>query len=243
MHIIKLNAIDSTNTFLRQLSSKEALVDYTVVLAEKQTNGRGQMGTKWSSQSGKNLMASVFVDVSFLNIEHSFGISMAISLSISQVLKDHQIKNIKVKWPNDILAEQKKISGILIENVIKNNNLQASIIGFGLNINQQFFDELPNATSMKILSGRTYSKEEIVKQIITKFKVYIEMLKTNKFTDLKKIYENELFRKDKPSTFEDIEGHLFTGYIKGISNTGHLKILVEDEKIKAFDLKQIRLLY
>ncbi|MBR9916046.1 MAG: biotin--[acetyl-CoA-carboxylase] ligase, partial [Algicola sp.] len=128
MRTIKLDAIDSTNTFLRQLRSAEVLMDYTVVMANSQTHGRGQMGTKWQSEPSKNLMVSVFVDVSWLEISASFYISMAISLAISDTLKSFQIKDVKVKWPNDILSEQKKISGILIENGIKNNQLQGSII-------------------------------------------------------------------------------------------------------------------
>jgi BirA family biotin operon repressor/biotin-[acetyl-CoA-carboxylase] ligase len=243
MHIIKLNATDSTNTFLRHLSSDKTIEDYTVVVAETQLKGRGQMGTSWSSQPGKNLMASVFVDVSFLPITHSFWISMATSLAISKTLKDFQITNIKVKWPNDILADQKKISGVLIENVIKNNSLQCSIIGFGLNINQVGFDNLPRATSMQMVSGKHFSIDDILNKIIVHLKDYIGLLKEGRFEDLKKSYETELFRKEKPSTFEDEEGHLFSGFIKGVSNSGHLQVLIEDDILKEFDLKEVKLLY
>ncbi|MDG5492431.1 biotin--[acetyl-CoA-carboxylase] ligase [Psychroserpens sp. SPM9] len=243
MRIIKLSAIDSTNTFLRQLSNAEALKDYTVVVAESQTNGRGQMGTVWHSEKSKNLMASVFLDVSFLAIEDSFYISMIISLAISKTLKGSQIKAIKVKWPNDILADQKKISGVLIENVIKNNRLQATIIGFGLNINQTHFENLPNATSMLKASGRLYDLDEILHVVITNLKHYAEMLKRGQFASIKELYEANLFRKNKPSTFEDAEGVLFSGFIKGVSNSGHLQVLVEDAVIKEFDLKEVRLLY
>ena len=243
MHIIKLNAIDSTNSFLRQLSSDKKVEDYTVVIAESQLKGRGQMGTSWNSQSGKNLMASVFVDVSFLAIDHSFWISMATSLAISNTLKGFQIRNVKVKWPNDILADQKKIAGILIENVIKNNTLQASIIGFGLNINQLYFDNLPLASSMQMVSGQHYSIDNVLKKVIEHLKYYMSLLKEGRFKELKKLYESELFRKEKPSTFKNAEGALFSGFIKGVSNSGHLKVLIEDDILKEFDLKEIKLLY
>nr|WP_321237310.1 biotin--[acetyl-CoA-carboxylase] ligase [uncultured Psychroserpens sp.] len=243
MHIIKLDAIDSTNSFLRQLSSNKIVDDYTVIVAKSQTKGRGQMGTEWHSQPGKNLMASVFIDVSFLKIESSFYISMMMSLAISKVLKDLQIKNVKVKWPNDILADQKKISGILIENVIKNNQLQATIIGFGLNVNQVYFENLPLATSMHIVSGQTYHLDEVLKCIIVQLRLYTEILKTGNFQLIKEMYESELFRKNKPSTFEDVEGVLFSGFIKGVSNSGHLQVLIEDDILKEFDLKEVKLLY
>lgn len=243
MRIIKLSAIDSTNTFLRQLSGEEQLSDYTVVVAESQTNGRGQMGTTWSSQPSKNLMASVLIDVSFLDTEHSFYISMTISLAISKALKSFQIKNVKVKWPNDILADKRKISGVLIENVIKNNQLQGTIIGFGVNINQLHFDNLPSATSMQTLSGINYDLDEVLKSILKRLKLYVEMLKEGRFVEIKTQYENELFRKNKPSTFENAEGYRFVGFIKGVSNSGYLQVELEDDIIKEFDLKEVKLLY
>ncbi|MEM5565256.1 biotin--[acetyl-CoA-carboxylase] ligase [Psychroserpens sp. AS72] len=243
MHIIKLNAIDSTNTFLRQLSSEKKVANYTVVVAESQLKGRGQMGTSWDSQSGKNLIASVFVDVSFLIIDYSFWISMATSLALSNALKDFQIRNVKVKWPNDILADQKKVSGILIENVIKNNALQATIIGFGLNINQVHFDNLPSATSMLNVSGAHNNIDNVLVKVIEYLKFYMKLLKNKQFEDIKKLYETELFRKEKPSTFEDAEGVLFSGFIKGVSNSGHLQVLIEDDILKEFDLKEVKLLY
>ncbi|OUR99462.1 biotin--[acetyl-CoA-carboxylase] ligase [Flavobacteriales bacterium 33_180_T64] len=243
MRIIKLNATDSTNTFLRQLRSVEVLQDYTVVVTKSQTKGRGQMGTSWSSEPSKNLMASVFLDVAFLSVENSFYISMAISLAISKALKTFQIKNIKVKWPNDILSDQKKISGVLIENVIKNNQLQGTIIGFGLNVNQMNFDDLPSATSMQLISGKPYDLDEVLHSVLEYLQLYFELLRSGNFKQLKESYEIELFRKNKPSTFEDAKGFTFSGYIKGVSNSGHLQILVEDNVTKVFDLKEVKLLY
>ncbi|WP_204346285.1 biotin--[acetyl-CoA-carboxylase] ligase [Psychroserpens algicola] len=243
MHIIKLDAIDSTNTFLRHLSSEKTVEDYTVVVANSQTKGRGQMGTVWDSQPNKNLMVSVFIDVSFLKIENSFYISMATSLAISNALKAFQIKPVKVKWPNDILADQKKISGVLIENVIKNNQLQASIIGFGLNVNQTYFEQLPSATSMHMVSGKVYHLDEVLLSVIEQLRYYIDILKTGDFQKVKDLYESELFRNNKPSTFKDVKGVLFTGIIKGVSNSGYLQVLIEDEILKEFDLKEVKLLY
>jgi len=243
MNIIKLNAIDSTNSYLRQLSVTEAIEDFTIVVANYQTNGRGQMGTQWDSQASKNLMVSVFKDVSYLDLESHYYISKVVSISILEALKTFNIKNLKVKWPNDILSENKKIGGILIENVIKQNKLSATIIGFGININQTEFDHLPHASSMRLISGRVYVLEEVLQAILVKLQYNFKILEKNKFEILKKTYEKHLFRNDKPSTFRDAEGKLFSGYIKGVSNSGNLQVLVEDNIIKEFDLKAITLLY
>ncbi|MEZ4803844.1 MAG: biotin--[acetyl-CoA-carboxylase] ligase [Gelidibacter sp.] len=175
MHIIKLNAIDSTNSFLRQLSMSEMVEDYTVVVADYQTQGRGQMGTNWSSQESKNLMVSVFKDISFLKTEQNFYISIVVSLAILKALELFQIQKLKVKWPNDILSDQKKLAGVLIENVIKQNQLQASIIGFGLNVNQTEFEDLPNASSLRLVSGQVYNLDEVLrnfKQLEAHFSVW-----------------------------------------------------------------------
>lgn len=243
MHIIKLDAIDSTNSYLRNLYSNGRVKDFTVVMASKQKKGRGQMGTVWYSERGKNLLFSVFKDLSNVHLDNSFFISMIMSLSIVKALKEFNIPNIRVKWPNDILSDSDKICGILIENVIKNNELMSCLIGVGLNVNQTNFKNVPRATSLKLTSGVTYDLDEMLHKIIQSFKSYCKRLDKNGYSNLKEEYESYLFRKNKPSTFKDVEGKMFTGYIEGVNKSGKLKVLIEDDIIKKFDLKEITLLY
>ena len=243
MRIIKLSAIGSTNTFLRQISSAEPIEDYTVVVAEHQTDGRGQMGADWIVQGGKNLTFSVFKEVSFLPLENHFFISIAVSLSVISVLNRLKILKTYIKWPNDILAENKKVCGILIENVIKNNKLTASIIGIGLNVNQAEFANLPKASSLLKLKGKSFSVEEILHQIIEELQHNFKKLRNKEFSSLKEAYENQLFRKGKPSTFKDSQENLFSGYIQGVSKDGNLRVLLEDDIVLEYDLKEIQLLY
>ena len=243
MLIVKLNAIDSTNSYLRKLSAVETVDDYTTVIAKKQTQGRGQMGTVWSSQASKNLTFSVFKDMSELCLEHPFYISIVTSLALLKTLQFFSISRLSVKWPNDILSEDKKICGILIENVIKQNNINASIIGIGLNVNQTEFNNLPKASSLKIISGKVFDLDEIVQTILENLEHYFLLLKKGHYGVLKNDYETYLFRKNKPSTFKDEEDIVFSGFIKGISESGNLQVLLEDDIIKEFDLKMITLLY
>ena len=133
MYIIKLDAIDSTNAYLKTLVSTNTVEDYTVVVAKHQTEGRGQMGTQWHVEDGKNLTVSVLTHMKGFALDHSFYISMITSLAIVETLQSFNIPKLHVKWPNDILSENKKICGILIENVIKQDVISASIIGIGLN--------------------------------------------------------------------------------------------------------------
>ncbi len=243
MRIIKLNAIDSTNTYLKQLSSKNSVEDYTVVTANYQTKGRGQMGAAWDSEKAKNLMCSVFKECSNISLKNKFYISMVTSLAIVKTLQNFSVPKLRVKWPNDILSDNKKVCGILIENVIKNKKLEASIIGIGLNVNQTGFKYLPNASSLKIITGTVFNTDELLQLIIKNLKYYFSILETGDLKILKNEYENLLFRKNKPSTFKDGKGLMFSGFIKGISNSGKLQVTLEDDIIKEFDLKEIQLLY
>lgn len=243
MNLIKLNAIDSTNSYLRSLVSQKVLEDFSVVLTDHQMSGRGQMGTVWNAEKGKNLTCSVFKRNKGVVVHHQFYISMATSLAIIKTLQEFNIPKIAVKWPNDILSEQKKICGILIENVIKNNAIEGTIIGIGLNVNQTNFDGLPQASSIINLTGRVHHPEELLSRIIKHLKYFFDKLQDDKHDFIKRAYEALLFRKNKPSTFKDAEGSLFSGFIKGVDENGNLQVLVEDDIIKEFAFKEIQLLY
>lgn len=243
MRIIKLNAINSTNSYLKKLCTTESVDDYTAVITENQTQGRGQMGTIWNSEASKNLTFSVFKELSGFQFEAPFYISMVVALSILKTLDALSIPRLSVKWPNDILSADKKICGVLIENVIKQHTINASIIGIGLNVNQVMFENLPQASSLKLISGKEYDLNELVITIINHLKDYFLLLKDEKFSEIKNEYELHLFRKNKPSTFKDAEGVMFSGFIKSVSSTGNLQVLLEDNILKEFDLKAITLLY
>lgn len=243
MYIIKLNAIGSTNTYLKEMTAISLPKDYTVVVTDKQTDGRGQMGTNWHGENGKNLTVSVFKHLKTLEIIDQFYISMATALSISHALKAFRIPQIHIKWPNDILSADKKICGILIENIIKNNQLQGSVIGFGLNVNQRYFDDLPQASSMNLLTGILFNKDEVLSEVLKQFQYYFKLLEEGNLAEIKSKYEAMLFRKNKPSTFKTNQNEIFTGIIKGVNDNGRLKVLTEDEIVKTFELKEITLLY
>ncbi|QCE41757.1 biotin--[acetyl-CoA-carboxylase] ligase [Psychroserpens sp. NJDZ02] len=241
MRIIKLNATDSTNRFLRNLSLETLVKDFTTVVTSDQTQGRGQMGTNWQSQPFRNLTFSVYKQFGVVKFEDQFKVSMAVSLAIVKALERLNIPKLSIKWPNDILSANKKICGVLIENVIKQNRIESSIIGIGLNINQVKFDNLPQASSLKSITGVNYNLDEVLQIILHQIKTELTFVE-NESSAIKDNYETYLFRKEKPSTFEKAEG-LFSGIIKGVSNEGFLKVMVEDQILETFDLKTIKLLY
>ncbi len=243
MQILKLNATDSTNLYLKNLMLSETLEDYTTVIANKQLKGRGQMGTAWASQAGKNLTCSVLKKFDTFSIADRFLLNICVSLAICRSLKQLQIPDLRIKWPNDILSGHHKICGILIENILSGRNIEAAIIGIGINVNQVEFKGLPQASSLKGLLGRTLSLEELLQSILESLAHYFSVLSNKPAEALHASYEDLLFRKGKPSTFKNKADEMFMGFIDGVSHDGKLLVILEDNIKQAYDLKEIRLLY
>lgn len=242
MKLIKLDAIDSTNDFLKALLGQDELDNFTVVTAENQTKGKGQMGSKWQSESGKNLIMSVLVKDFLYHNEELFNLSIIVSLAVIETLKSFDIPDLSIKWPNDIMAYNKKIGGILIENIIKSDGRIVSVVGLGLNVNQTNFDGLPNASSLAVICKTEFDKDSLPFLIIEKMKQKIELWKTNS-ADFWNEYFNSLFRKGVPMPFKNLENKNFMGIIQGVSSVGKIQILLEDDSVSEFDIKEIQMLY
>ncbi len=243
MNLIKLDAIDSTNDFLKGLSNDISTQNYTIVTAETQTKGKGQMGSKWISESGKNLIVSVLVKNILSDISQIFDLNIAIALSIYEALDFFDINNLSIKWPNDIMSGNKKIAGILIENIIKSDNSIHSIIGFGLNVNQTNFDDLPNASSLKNIMNQDFDKEIILNKILKSIQKNISELENNNQEKLWTLYNEKIFKKQKIMAFENSNKEKFMGIIQNVSRSGKLQLLIENDTIQEFDIKEIMMIY
>ncbi|NOR28239.1 MAG: biotin--[acetyl-CoA-carboxylase] ligase [Lutibacter sp.] len=241
MIIIKLNAIDSTNSYLKKQAENTALECYTVVVAEDQFRGRGQVGASWVSDKGKNLTFSTLINFENFKIEDQFYLSMVISLSVLQVLNKRINIQLTVKWPNDILAEKDKVAGILIENVLSGKLIKQSVIGIGLNVNQKEFPKnIRRVTSLKNISGISFDKDELMRDIVNTIKKNISYIKDAKFGELKRLYIATLYKFNKPTMFEDVNGTIFLGKIVDVFKDGRLVIELKDETTHKFSLKKIK---
>ncbi len=243
MKLIKLDAIDSTNDFLKGLSNDVSTQNFTIVTAETQTNGKGQMGSKWFSETGKNLIVSVLIKNVLSDINQIFDLNVAIALSIFEALETFNIKDLAIKWPNDIMSGNKKIAGILIENAIKSDNSINSIIGFGLNVNQINFEELPNASSLKKVMNQDFDKKIILNKILESIKKNISNLENHNQEKLWTSYNNNLFKKGKIMPFENNENQKFMGIIQSVFQSGKLQLLLENDIFQEFDVKEISMIY
>ncbi len=242
MQIVKLDAIDSTNAYLKRMSVSNTLGDFTVVTAKEQWSGRGQMGTTWQSEPGKNLTFSVFKKINSLPVVRQFDLSMTVSLAVFHALKDIGVPDLHIKWPNDIMSGNFKICGILVQNILSGPKIKTTIIGIGLNVNQTNFVNVLNASSLKLLLGRSIDLDELLLALLEQLKVSFKVFDEIAGRTLKKRYEEHLFRKDKPATFE-IEKEQKMGFIRGVTDEGHLLVEHEDAQFTSYGLKEIKLLY
>lgn len=243
MQIIKLDATDSTNGYLKGLALENRLPDFTVAVTKDQQKGRGQMGAKWQSEPGKNLTFSVLKKFEKRTAIENFDINMVVSLAIYDVLKTYAIEGLAIKWPNDILSGTSKIAGILIENILKGSLTEYSIIGVGLNVNQTDFGDLQQASSLKNVTGKNFDLTLLLEELIARFRWCFDWMEKNDTVVVRKAYEEALFRRDVPSTFEDRAGNRFVGIIRGVSSEGKLRVESETGPIQHFGLKEVSLLY
>lgn len=234
--IIQLDVVDSTNNFTANLLKSGELVHGTVILADEQTAGRGQRGSEWQSEGGSNLIFSVFVEYDNLAVEHQTSIHHWVALSVQQLLAESGI-NSKIKWPNDLLVNSKKIAGILIENQLTHSCVKSSIIGIGLNVNQTNFGDL-NATSMRNVIGEFKPIKEIAFQLISCLNRQMNGIVNHLYSELKTTYHQSLWKFGEVVAFE-WNGIEKTGKIIGTDESGLLKMEI-DSKVEVFDLKEIQ---
>jgi len=243
MNIIKLDAIDSTNDFLKELSKKQVVKNFTTVVAENQTKGKAQMGATWESEAGKNLVMSLLVSDILNNVDEIFHLNVAVSLSIVQVLEEFKLPKLAIKWPNDILSDTKKICGILIENSIKSDSKIESVVGIGLNVNQKKFDNLPKASSLFVVMQREFNLETILNRIVFQIKKNCSLILSNQEEKLWREFHKYLFKLNVPMPFEDAYKNRFMGIIQLVTMDGKLQVALEDDLVKTFGIKEIQMLY
>ena len=222
MHIIKLDAIDSTNDHLRQLILESKLATPTVVWSLFQKKGKGQRGQVWSSQAGENLMFSLYIPNLIIAANQIFSINKIVSVCLADWFLSLQIPNVYVKWPNDILSVDKKISGILIENLFKGKKLMGSIVGVGINVNQITFPENYHAISMKIIMKNVFSLKKVLHKFLDIFSHNIILYKD--FDLLIKDFNKSFYRKNDLLEYK-IKGNSKRGKIIGLYDYERFQIL------------------
>jgi BirA family biotin operon repressor/biotin-[acetyl-CoA-carboxylase] ligase len=183
-----------------------------------------------------NLTFSVLLRPSFLSIKNQFALTTIASLAVHDYLKSKQVEDVKIKWPNDILVDNKKICGMLIENSIHGESINQSIVGIGLNINQTEFPVV-TATSLAKTSGKSFDLNEEWNLLLEKLEGRYLQLRSGKQNELKKEYLDQLLGMNRKQKFS-LNGAEIIGMIKNVSESGELLVLLDGIE-RSFSLKEI----
>lgn len=234
--IIRLEETESTNSYLRDLLKSQHLEEGSVVVADFQTAGRGQVGNSWYSDKGDNLLFSLLIYPTGIPANEQFIISRMVSLAIKNTL-DQFADDIRIKWPNDIYWKERKIAGILIENSLQGKIIENSIIGIGLNLNQQIFPvELPNPVSLRQITATEQDKNYILDLLLKEFFLLYRSLQQGEKQVIEDEYMLDLYRTNGYYWYEDANGR-FQAEIDNVLPSGHLVLRTLDtneERIYAF---------
>lgn len=228
--------LDSTNKEAQRLLAQGPIASGLTLLAEHQTDGRGQLGRPWMAAPDTHLAMSIIHKPVALSPAELPTLGMKVSLGIVRALRSFDSTlPLAIKWPNDIYLEDKKLCGILIENSLSGTTVQYSILGIGMNINEsQFPPEIPNAISLLMATGRTYD----IKEIALAIRDYILALLDHP-SGWKKEYDHCVYGLDRKFDFIT-GGDVMEGMVKGVSLQGHLLLETSDQEIKSFASHEIK---
>ena len=235
---IHISQTDSTNKYLQLFSENETTPSGSIVLADYQTAGRGQIHNSWESEAEQNLTFSIYFCPENVPANMPFVISEMVSLSIKYTL-DKYIADISIKWPNDIYYKDNKIAGILIENTISDIFIEKSIIGIGLNINQtKFISNAPNPVSMALATGHSFERLIIINEFHEIFSQQSERLNNSCFNSIHNEYIKSLYRKEGYHKYADIDG-IFEASIYDIEPTGQLVLERSNGTLSKYTFKEV----
>ena len=237
-NIVSISSVDSTNDYALSLKKSKLFQEGLVIISDFQKHGRGQRGNVWESAKGKNLLISIVIEPN-IPIEKQFDINKIVCLSVMDCLFSLGLAS-KIKWPNDILVNKRKIAGVLIQNIISEDKICYSVIGVGLNVNQLVFEDYnPKATSLAIELNKNFTLKEVENLFLSSVKNRIKTYRSRKDMELE--YLDALFQINKVMVFKS-NSQMFNGIIRNVNKKGFLVIETEDE-IKHFGIKEIEMIF
>lgn len=239
--VIKFEVLDSTNNYVAKAlkSGKYGVND--VILAGFQTEGRGQRGNIWQGEFGKNLTFSFAILSNFIQLDGQFTVSKAISVGIAKYLEQATNCKVSVKWPNDILLNNQKISGILLESTIV-DRIRYIIIGIGLNVNQTSFQTSNNATSLILELGHSLNLDEELEQLLEFLYFEIGLIKKNRIAEIEDDYFIRLKGTDSFIRFSE-NGRSYEGLITSVDQAGSIRVKSKQGQVKTYRTGEVKINY
>lgn len=236
-NLLEFEELSSTNDYANELAKRESIADFTIVRTDFQTKGRGQRGNYWKSNKGENLLFSVILHPKNIVLQEQFILSQCVALSIYETISLY-CDNVQIKWPNDIYVGDNKICGILIENVLLQKQIDLSIIGIGININQTKFIDIPNPTSLQLELGKPLDIHGVLDMFMNIFQSNYKLIFTHP-ESIRKSYKSHLYLFNTTHTFYDVNG-AFEGKIFDVQNDGKLIIIDENQNQRGYYFKEVK---
>jgi len=199
--IIRLETVDSTNNYAANLLKLSRVPEGTVITALEQTAGKGQRGAKWNSNKGDNLLCSIVLYPQMLRAEMQFLLSQAAALAVRDFVEELvSTLHIQIKWPNDIVANDKKVCGILIETNLADDKVQNAIVGIGININQHVLTDA-NAQSIRNITGQYNDLETCLEKLMKYIAKYYLKLYKGQHDFIREQYARHLYNMNVERTY------------------------------------------
>lgn len=240
VNVLKFSSVTSTNDLASTLVSTVNAKEWTAIIAEKQTKGRGQRGTNWHDEAGKNVLMSLMPSSFTWSIDRKFALTMAVALGVKNALDGFGVET-RLKWPNDLYVGRKKIGGILMETSMSGSQIKSAILGIGINVNQDLFPfEAVNATSLKLELNRELDVSHVCSRIIDEVQSRWTTLMERGVAEIKRDYLKSLLGLHERLSFE-VNQEVVYGWIQGVGPDGRLEVEI-DHRMQRFDLKEIKFL-
>ncbi len=236
--ILYLDVVTSTNTLARERLQLAKAIEGSVIFANEQTQGRGQLNSVWESNSGKNVLCSIVLSPVFITIDQQTYLNMAICLAMLDTIKMYT-PDASIKWPNDIYINKKKVAGLLLENAIQGDHIKYSIVGIGINVNQLDF-VVKSATSLCMETQHNIVVDDVLQLLLKHINHRYGMLKLKQWDMINKEYHQHLLGLNEECTFKT-ETEEFVGVIKGVDVHGLLMVKKGDSIIN-YRVKEISML-
>lgn len=240
--LLEYERLDSTNSQAERLLKDSKPAEGTVVFTMNQFAGRGQMGNEWFNDTFKNLTTSIILYPKIDFPKRQFALNQVIALGLRDCLSAYYEDKVKIKWPNDIFVNHRKIAGVLIQNSISKRSIAHSIVGIGVNVNQESFPEgIGKPTSLYIETNEKYDLKTVLFSLCACIETWYLKLKSGKFGEIDLAYHSSLYLKGERRMFKDKELRIFEGSIVGVSKDGQLNVETS-EGLRMFMFKEISLI-
>lgn len=238
--INKIDAIDSTNVALKLQYQQGKIAHGDLLWAMDQVKGKGQSDRQWISEPKKNLTFSFFLNTKKVALPSIFVLNCGVALAVKNSLISFGLPAVRIKWPNDILSEGKKVCGLLIENLYRGGKHEGSIVGIGLNVNQINFPDLKQASSMQLSSGRSFDLDEVLHVILAQLEDYFtrEISIAQTFD----AFNASLYALNEKHRFSE-NGNAFIASVQGVNEQGELILKTSDGNKRNFQNKSIEWIF